>query len=79
MIIALNITVVVLAAAVFTSVIILLVSMLMVAAKRLVNQGAVKLTINGEREVEIEAGGTLLSALQQADIFLPSACGGGGT
>jgi len=79
MIIALNTTVIFLAAAVFTSVIILLVAMLMIAAKRLVNSGAVKLTINGEREVEVEAGGTLLGALQEANLFLPSACGGGGT
>jgi Na+-transporting NADH:ubiquinone oxidoreductase subunit F len=79
MILAINQTVIILAAVVFTLVIILLVSMLLVAAKRLVNSGAVKLTINGEREVEVEAGGTLLGALQQANLFLPSACGGGGT
>ncbi len=79
MLLSVNTTVVILASIVFTMIIILLVSMLVVAAKRLVNQGAVKLSINGEKEVEIEAGGTLLSALQQADLFLPSACGGGGT
>ena len=79
MLLAINQTVIILAAVVFTLVIILLVTMLVVAAKRLVNSGAVKLTINGEREVEVEAGGTLLGALQQANLFLPSACGGGGT
>ena len=79
MILAINTTVIVLAAAVFSSIIILLVAMLMVAAKRLVNSGAVKLTINGEREVEVDAGGTLLNVLQDQQLFLPSACGGGGT
>ncbi|MFT4876482.1 MAG: Na+-transporting NADH:ubiquinone oxidoreductase subunit F, partial [Bacteroidia bacterium] len=79
MLLAINSTVVILAAVVFTLVIILLVTMLVVAAQRLVNSGAVKLTINGERVVEVEAGGTLLGALQQANLFLPSACGGGGT
>ena len=58
MLLAINQTVIILAAVVFTLVIILLVTMLVVAAKRLVNSGAVKLTINGEREVEVEAGGT---------------------
>ncbi|MBT8327567.1 MAG: 2Fe-2S iron-sulfur cluster binding domain-containing protein, partial [Bacteroidia bacterium] len=71
--------VIVLAAIVFTVVIILLALMLMIAAKRLVKQGKVKLTINGEREVEMDAGGTLLNALQDQQLFLPSACGGGGT
>jgi len=35
--------------------------------------------INGEKEIEVEGGGTLLSTLGNAGIFLPSACGGGGT
>ena len=36
-------------------------------------------TINGEKELEVEAGGTILSTLGNSKIFLPSACGGGGT
>jgi len=71
--------VIVAAAAVFTFVILLLVLMLQVAAKRLVKQGNVKITINGEKEAEVEAGSTLLNVLQGEKIFLPSACGGGGT
>ena len=39
----------------------------------------VKLTINGEKEIEVEAGSTVLTTLSKAKIFLPSACGGGGT
>ena len=35
--------------------------------------------INGEREIEVASGGTLLSTLGSNKIFLPSACGGGGT
>jgi Na+-transporting NADH:ubiquinone oxidoreductase subunit F len=35
--------------------------------------------INGEREIEVASGDTLLSTLGGNKIFLPSACGGGGT
>jgi Na+-transporting NADH:ubiquinone oxidoreductase subunit F len=79
MILAVNVSVIIAAAAVFTVVILFLVLMLQVAAKRLVKQGNVKLNINGQREVEVSAGGTLLNALQAQELFLPSACGGGGT
>ena len=65
--------------AVFTTVIMLLVILLMVAAKKLVPQGLAKLRINGDREVEVKPGSSLLSALASQKIFLPSACGGGGT
>ena len=61
------------------AIILLLVLMLQVAAKRLVNQGDVKLTINGEKTIEVAAGTTLLNTLSDQSIFLPSACGGGGT
>ena len=79
MILEINVNVIIAAAAVFTVVIFFLVLMLQVAAKRLVKQGNVKLNINGERHVEVPAGGTLLNALQAQELFLPSACGGGGT
>jgi len=36
-------------------------------------------TINGEKEVEVEVGSSLLSTLAENKIFLPSACGGGGS
>jgi Na+-transporting NADH:ubiquinone oxidoreductase subunit F len=65
---------------VFTGVIMLLVVLLMVAAKKLVPQGKVKLDINdGDRTVEVQPGVSLLGALASSKIFLPSACGGGGT
>ncbi len=56
-----------------------LVSMLLFAKAKLVPSGPVKLKINNENNVEVSSGGTLLSTLGNNKIFLPSACGGGGT
>ena len=65
---------------VFTVVIMALVTILMAAAKRLVPQGFAKLSINeGSREIDVKPGASLLTALSNEQIFLPSACGGGGT
>ncbi len=65
---------------VFTVVIMALVSILMAAAKKLVPQGFAKLSINeGSREIDVKPGASLLTALSNEQIFLPSACGGGGT
>jgi Na+-transporting NADH:ubiquinone oxidoreductase subunit F len=63
----------------FLVLLLLMVFMLLYAKTKLVNSGNVKIKINGETEVEVPAGGTLLSTLSNAKIFLPSACGGGGT
>lgn len=79
MLLAINPTVILASAVVFTLVIILLVVVLQVAAKKLVQQGDIKIEINGEKTISIPAGGTLLSALSNEKLFLPSACGGGGT
>tara|TARA_Y100000782_G_scaffold107875_1_gene130637 strand:+ start:573 stop:1802 length:1230 start_codon:yes stop_codon:yes gene_type:complete len=49
------------------------------AKAKLSPSGLVKININGEKEIEVEAGGSLLSTLGNNKIFLPSACGGGGT
>lgn len=38
-----------------------------------------KIDINGEKELDVESGSTLLSTLGSNGIFLPSACGGGGS
>ncbi len=64
-----------------TIVIMALVLVLMFAEGKLVNKGAVKILINGDEDKspEVEAGGTLLSVLSGNGVFLPSACGGGGT
>ena len=63
----------------FLIVTLLLVTLLLVVKQKLSPSGPVKITINGEREIEVASGGTLLSTLGGNKIFLPSACGGGGT
>tara|TARA_B100001057_G_scaffold28966_1_gene26491 strand:+ start:2522 stop:3817 length:1296 start_codon:yes stop_codon:yes gene_type:complete len=57
----------------------LLVTMLLIAKEKLLPSGPVKLVINGEKDVEVSSGDTLLTTLGNNKIFLPSACGGGGT
>jgi Na+-transporting NADH:ubiquinone oxidoreductase subunit F len=64
---------------VFLGIILLLVSMLLYAKSKLTATGTVKITINEEKELEVSPGSTLLSTLSQEKLFLPSACGGGGT
>jgi len=69
------------AALIFTGTILLLVMLLGVAQSRLVPSGPVRILINDDEEKSptVSAGGTLLSVLAAQKIFLPSACGGGGT
>ena len=64
---------------VFLSVILLLVILLLYARKKLTPQGDVTITINDEKEMITNPGSTLLSTLSAEKIFIPSACGGGGT
>ena len=64
---------------VFLVVIVLLVVILLVAKKYLVASGKVKILMNGEKNLEVESGGSLLSAMSNAGVFLPSACGGKGS
>lgn len=59
--------------------ILILVAILLVAKAKLLPSGKVKILINKEKEVEVPMGGSLLSTLGDQGIFLPSACGGGGT
>ncbi len=72
-------TVILISVIFFLVVIILLVGLLLFARKKLTPQGKVKITINDEKELEVDPGTTLLSTLSTNQIFLPSACGGGGT
>jgi len=72
-------TVVISSIVVFLSVILILVLVLLFAKKKLTPQGDVKITINGEKELITSPGSTILSTLSSEKIFLPSACGGGGT
>ncbi|UNY97339.1 NADH:ubiquinone reductase (Na(+)-transporting) subunit F [Zhouia spongiae] len=64
---------------VFLVLIFALVAILLGAKAKLVPSGPVTLKINGEKDVEVSSGGTLLTTLGNNKIFLPSACGGGGT
>ena len=64
---------------VFLTVTLLLVGILLLAKAKLSTSGPVKIQINGEKTIEVEAGSTLLTTLSEQKIFLPSACGGGGT
>jgi Na+-transporting NADH:ubiquinone oxidoreductase subunit F len=67
------------AISVFLIVVIALVMMLLFAKKKLTPQGMVKITINEDEPFEIEPGSSLLQTLSEKKIFVPSACGGGGT
>jgi len=66
---------------VFSAVILLLAFLLIYAKKKLVPQGDVKIVINGDEgnPLLVQPGSSLLVALSDKNIFLPSACGGGGT
>ena len=65
--------------AAFLVITLLLVALLLFVKQKLSPSGPVKITINGERTIEVGSGGSLLSTLGNEKIFLPSACGGGGT
>ncbi len=66
--------------AVFLVVVLVLVSILLYAKKKLTPSGEVTIDINnGDKQFVVEPGGTLLGTLGAQKIFLPSACGGGGT
>lgn len=63
----------------FLLIILVLVVMILVAKAKLMPSGNVKITVNSEKELSSSMGGTLLNTLQGSNIFLSSACGGGGT
>ena len=65
--------------AAFLLVVLVLTSMLLFAKAKLSPKGKIKITINHDTVLEVDGGGTLLSTLGNNGIFLPSACGGGGT
>lgn len=66
---------------VFILVILLLAYTILVAKNKLIPQGDVQIVINGDTEhpLTVKPGSTLLSTLSSNDLFLASACGGGGT
>ncbi len=64
----------------FVGIMVGLAGLLILAERALVRYGACKIDINGgERTLEVEGGQTLLSALNDQQIFIPSACGGRGS
>ena len=64
--------------AIFLVIIMSLVVMLLYARAKLTPQGEVTLQVN-DKELTVNPGNTLLTTLSNHDIYLPSACGGGGT
>ena len=63
----------------FLVLVLALVALLIFTKEKLSPSGPVKITINDEKVIEVPSGGTLLSTLGNQKVFLPSACGGGGT
>ncbi|MDD9893814.1 MAG: NADH:ubiquinone reductase (Na(+)-transporting) subunit F [Gammaproteobacteria bacterium] len=63
----------------FTAIVLVLVMIILAAKAKLVASGPVTITINGEKEISVPAGGKLLGALAEHQLFVSSACGGGGT
>lgn len=66
-------------AVIFLVVMLVLVAVLLYARYKLIPSGPVTITINDEKKLTVNSGNTLLTTLGEQGIFLPSACGGGGT
>ena len=63
----------------FITIVIALVAIILFARSKLVPSGNVKIEINGKKTIEVPVGGKLLNVLADNKIFIPSACGGGGS
>ena len=68
-----------LAIGMFTAIVLALVVVILAARAKLVSSGDVNIVINRERTITVPAGGKLLQTLAAQNVFLSSACGGGGT
>jgi len=64
---------------IFTVIVIALVFIIIGAKSKLVASGDVEILINDEKKIHVPVGGKLLTALADNGLFVPSACGGGGT
>ncbi len=71
--------VIIISVVVFLIITLILVVTLLVAKSKLLPSGNVKLNVNDEKNAEVPIGGTLLNTLQSENIYLSSACGGGGS
>ena len=63
----------------FTAIVLALVAIILIARGQLVSTGDVSINVNGEKTITVAAGDKLLQTLASNDLFLASACGGGGT
>lgn len=72
-------TIIISAILVFLFIILLLVIVLLYVKKKLTPSGKLKITINNEKNIEVESGTSLSLSLAENKIFVPSACGGNGT
>ena len=79
MLLAINMTMIGISIAVFLVSILVMVIILLVAKRYLSPSGPVKVTLNGEKTMEVASGGTLLGTMAVEGVFLPSACGGKGS
>jgi Na+-transporting NADH:ubiquinone oxidoreductase subunit F len=70
---------IVLGVGMFTAIVVALALFILVARSRLVAAGEVAIEINGEKTIRVPAGGKLLQTLAANNLFLASACGGGGS
>lgn len=66
---------------IFTGIVLVLVALILLARWQLIPAGQVKIDINGdlEKQLTVDPGGKLLNVLGSEEVFIPSACGGGGT
>jgi Na+-transporting NADH:ubiquinone oxidoreductase subunit F len=70
---------IVLGVVLFTAIVLALVGVILLARSKLVAQGNVDIVVNEQRTVSVPVGGKLLGALADAELYVSSACGGGGT
>jgi len=63
----------------FTAIVLLLVFVILAARSKLVAVGDVTVTVNEEMKLAIPVGSKLMQGLADGGLFVPSACGGGGT
>ncbi|NCO50698.1 MAG: NADH:ubiquinone reductase (Na(+)-transporting) subunit F [Deltaproteobacteria bacterium] len=66
---------------IFTAIVLILVVLILLARARLIPAGEITIGINhdADKQLTVEPGGKLLGVLASQDVFIPSACGGGGT
>ncbi|MBT8125882.1 MAG: NADH:ubiquinone reductase (Na(+)-transporting) subunit F [Gammaproteobacteria bacterium] len=63
----------------FTGIVLALVAVILLARSKLVSTGSVDILVNDEKTIKAAVGSKLNAALSNAELFVSSACGGGGT